>query len=215
MSTILGHAQTGIITYSVESKNENDHEMLRKIKTELELMEFTLRFDSETSHFKKEKNIVKDQLGSDLAITLVGATDDYYQLRNSKNSASNKTISSKVYQVDRSYRMTEWELTNETTLISNYTCYKAVLTEYNNRSETTFTTIAWYTPEIPVGYGPIGYGGLPGIILQLQYRKSVYNATHITLNPKKINVAKIENGEKVDYKEMIRLRRAARKVTED
>lgn len=27
--------------------------------------------------------------------------------------------------------------------------------------------VAWYAPELPLPYGPDGYGGLPGIILRL------------------------------------------------
>jgi GLPGLI family protein len=39
--------------------------------------------------------------------------------------------------------------------------------------------IAWYCPKLPFSYGPIGYGNLPGLILQLQVRNVVYGVSKI------------------------------------
>lgn len=42
---------------------------------------------------------------------------------------------------------------------------------------------AWFTPEIPVQHGPKEYGGLPGLILEVNEGKTVYLLTEIKLNP--------------------------------
>lgn len=47
--------------------------------------------------------------------------------------------------------------------IIGYTCMKASTTV------DTIDVVAWWTPEIPVSYGPDGYGGLPGVVLALGY----------------------------------------------
>ncbi|MDO5616594.1 MAG: GLPGLI family protein [Cruoricaptor ignavus] len=53
-----------------------------------------------------------------------------------------------------------WEITNEEKKINDFTCYKAV-GEFRGREY-----VVWFTPEIPVPYGPWKLGGLPGLILE-------------------------------------------------
>lgn len=77
-----------------------------------------------------------------------------------------------------------WILTNETKLIDNYLCYKATNIFTVNNGEKIFNhpVIAWYCPKLPYPYGPIGYGNLPGLILELQVRNVVYGAKSIQIN---------------------------------
>ena len=51
-------------------------------------------------------------------------------------------------------------------------------------------------------FGPIGYAGLPGVILELEARNYKYYATKINLNPKKeIKITKPTKGKKVTQEE--------------
>lgn len=215
--SLIGNSisQTAIITYTVESLNKKDSEIVNKVNAELELKEFTLSYDKTQSFFKQEKYIPKDELYSKLSATVIGAQFDYFQNSTLKEAIHNQEVSGKMYQVDYSFKMKDWKLTNESTTINDYTCYKAILIQYNKRTESNFEIVAWYTPNIPAGFGPIGYGGLPGIILQLQYKTFVYTATAITLNPKNVSLEKIRKGERVSVDKIVELMRAARKVTED
>ncbi len=43
---------------------------------------------------------------------------------------------------------------------------------------------AWYTPQIPVGQGPGEYGGLPGLILELNAYRTTLLCSKIVMNPK-------------------------------
>lgn len=54
----------------------------------------------------------------------------------------------------------KWNLQNESKKIGKFTCYKAT-TQFRGREY-----IAWYTPEIPLPYGPWKLQGLPGLILE-------------------------------------------------
>lgn len=207
--------QTGIIIYKVSPLEKKESELATKIQKEQELMEFQLSYNSEKSFFKLLKYIPIDELYSKIAATLSGADEDFFQNTVNKTSLYNKTVNNKTYKVNHSYKMNNWELTNENIVINNYVCYKAILKEYNDKTEQYFNTTAWYTPDIPIGYGPIGYGGLPGVILHLQFNNNVFTATDIVLNPKKTDIKTISEGKLVTVKEIVKLMRAARKVTED
>ena len=62
----------------------------------------------------------------------------------------------------------KWSLGSDTMSILGYSCLKAN-TKFRGRNY-----IAWYTPEIPVSYGPLKFGGLPGLILNIKEEKGVF-----------------------------------------
>lgn len=55
---------------------------------------------------------------------------------------------------------------------------------------------AWFTPQIPVGTGPGEYGGLPGLILELNVDRTTILCSKIIMNPKEAE--KIEAPKKGD-----------------
>lgn len=64
---------------------------------------------------------------------------------------------------DSSSRATmAWQLTTETRIIGVFSCRMAYLTRGGER----YT--AWYAPEIPLPHGPDDWGGLPGLILEVE-----------------------------------------------
>lgn len=63
----------------------------------------------------------------------------------------------------------EWSFNDETTdSIMGYDCSKATV-EFAGRNYT-----AWFTPEIPLPFGPYKFGGLPGLILKLEDAERQY-----------------------------------------
>ena len=92
-----------------------------------------------------------------------------------------------------------WILSTETKLIDNHLCYKATNTDVvvNPKGTFRFPVTAWYCPKLPYNYGPLGYGNLPGLILELQVRNINYHSKKIDLssnvefNLKFLNKAKI------------------------
>jgi len=62
-----------------------------------------------------------------------------------------------------------WKLINETQVINTINCKKAEVT-FKGRN-----WIAWYSPEIPLPYGPYKFSGLPGLIIKITDDKGDYS----------------------------------------
>jgi GLPGLI family protein len=88
----------------------------------------------------------------------------------------------------------KWDLKNETKIISGFKCFKAESHYEQKNGDKIFNIklIAWFCPSIPVPFGPFGYGGLPGLILELQERNVVYGIYKIDFTKKQ----EIKMGEK-------------------
>ena len=57
---------------------------------------------------------------------------------------------------------------------------------------------AWYTPQIPVGNGPLEYWGLPGLILEVSAGNTTMLCTKLILNPEEqIEIEAPDKGEEV------------------
>ncbi|QOD61214.1 GLPGLI family protein [Polaribacter haliotis] len=213
-------SQTGIIIYKVTNTIKNkasNPEMARKINEEINRLSLKLIYNSEKSFFKKEKNIPLYPLEAKSAAIIAKSYNKWHQFNNLERLSTYYTsILNKDYNVDFSYKMRDWELSNEFKIIDGFTCYKATKKEVL-RFGSIIEYTAWYAPKIPVPYGPGGYGGLPGLILKLEIgNRFYYMVDKITLNPKKkLKIPELKKGTKISVKEMIRLSREARKVTKD
>ncbi|WP_203294234.1 GLPGLI family protein [Luteirhabdus pelagi] len=61
---------------------------------------------------------------------------------------------------------------------------------------------AWFTPQIPVGNGPGEYGGLPGLILELNAYRTTILCTKIVMNPSEMDaIEPLTKGEEVSRSE--------------
>lgn len=94
----------------------------------------------------------------------------------------------------------KWQITQETKKIGNYVCFKAIDIESTN---TKMKPVVWFTPEIPVSFGPLEFNGLPGLVLLVEMHKRKIEATKIILNPiKEIEITKPKKGKKITAEEM-------------
>jgi GLPGLI family protein len=92
-----------------------------------------------------------------------------------------------------------WVLTTETKNINDFLCYKAT-NEYivvNPKGTFRHPVTAWYCPQISISHGPNGYGGLPGLILEIQIRKILFGAVKIEKTQEKISFNL--KGEEITY----------------
>lgn len=180
---------------------------------------FVLNFNQKESTYIEEKELstgVQASGGVEVMMFDSGNSDVLYKNIANKTYTTQKDVGGKFFLIQDKLRKDDWEMTGETKKIGNYTCYKATKTHEivrksfintdGEKEETekkeTITTTAWYTPEIPVSNGPRMYGGLPGLILEIQAGKSTIVCSEIVLNPKeKITIKKPKRGKKVSQEE--------------
>jgi GLPGLI family protein len=73
---------------------------------------------------------------------------------------SRRDIANRIFLLKAKKPEIHWNIADSTKKIGNYTCSKATA-HFRGRDYT-----AWFTPQIPVPYGPWKLVGLPGLILQ-------------------------------------------------
>jgi GLPGLI family protein len=208
MISTLSFSQTGKITYTVKlMKNKKDslNQEVKKIISDAKNIIFELDFNNDTSNYKKQENLENDnETGFNLTALLAGKNEKYYtSIANKKILCSTNSFGEKFIISKKFY---EWKLYSETKKIGKYTCKKATTTRTikGMNGDKTIHIISWYTNEIPVGFGPKDYSGLPGLVLQLieVERKLVITATKIELNTKsKIHISEPKKGKKLNEQE--------------
>ena len=144
------------------------------------------------------------------------------------NYLQEQDIMGKEYLIKDKAEPFEWELSEETKKVGNYTVQKASftkivdskrfstgMTEMENVKDTLQVTV-WFTPEIPVSHGPENYFGLPGLILEVQNLGRTLICEKIELNPsadpvvielpskgKEINLAEYKKMQEEGMKQMM------------
>lgn len=119
-----------------------------------------------------------------------------------------KTSSIRVHIFDlrrRSFLIKEpiikpnWVLIDEKKNIDKYTCYKATLKKRDTLVE------AWYTKEISINEGPMGYWGLPGLILEVKEGKKHIEFDKISYSSDPIPIIPPTEGQQISRQELIDL----------
>ncbi|MCB0461676.1 MAG: GLPGLI family protein [Flavobacteriaceae bacterium] len=93
----------------------------------------------------------------------------------------------------------QWNLTKEKKEILGKLCYKATFDE--KKGDKIISIEAWFALDLPYQFGPKGYHGLPGLILEVKYNNVlVYTANKISWNDE-LYIEKPSKGKKMSRKE--------------
>jgi len=167
---------------------------------------FKLLVKNEESLFQQIEELRVENEPLNLA-RIVGEKGKFYINSKSKKTLREKEIMGDLYSIYNHLDSIKWNITQEEKKIGNYICYKAT----TSLEKITFKGViiqhitAWYTPEINIPHGPIGFGGLPGLIIELRRegsRNYVYSMMKIVLNKgKKIEIKEPNDGILVSQKE--------------
>ncbi|MEE9406494.1 MAG: GLPGLI family protein [Polaribacter sp.] len=93
----------------------------------------------------------------------------------------------------------KWKITQESKIIGGYLCYKAIDIASTNKK---MKPIAWFTPQIPVSFGPKEFNGLLGLVILVEKKRVTISASKIVLNHKKnLKINKPTKGKKETIEE--------------
>lgn len=185
--TTYSQVKSFSIEYEVgidDTKKENFFNQIKNTSGYAKALIFELQCDGGESSFKQNEYLDSADHGVRFASIASGYSGEIYSkidsdtLFISKNDVLGKYVFSTIKQ------KYDWELYNETKLIGTFLCYKAKTVEIvlNSKGKFEFPIEVWYTPEIPFSLGPLGYSGLPGVILELHRENVVFGAKKIILN---------------------------------
>lgn len=167
--------------------------------------DFTLFFDSGRSFFDINKNFKNDpSQETSLAKTKISFFGEISQTKDSifTNISSGFLGSNLIVKKEIEK---DWVLSNETKMIDDFLCYKATTEIVRVAPNKTFRfpIIAWYCPKINLPFGPLGFGNLPGLILELQTKDAVFGIRKLVLNPvEEIEVPKLKKAKIISENEL-------------
>jgi len=208
--SVFSYSQNiGKIEYSLQIGTDKDKPDLfnkyAKIADQgAEKLTFVLELEKDKSRFyliddirNKDKDVV-------IAISMIDYENIIYSdLKNNyvlyNNRDDNRYFKKEEFLVKEEV-FKSWDLTKETKKIQDFICYKATGTlSYKEGSSTiNKSIIAWYYPALSHATGPNGFGGLPGVILELHIDNVLFGATKISINKKPLNITLPTKGEVVN-----------------
>lgn len=111
----------------------------------------------------------------------------------------------KYLVVDTSTKF-DWVFWDDIKLVMGYRCKPALMINEKNDS-----TLVWYTPDIPEPFGPVGFYGLPGLVLEVydQRWNSNYIAVQIEKGP--FSVVFPNEGKIISSKDYLAIRKKKEK----
>lgn len=188
INLIFAQNQQVNIEYSLKLNRETSSKKSKFIRA-FENQKFQLiASESESLFFGIKKLNSNVTRAEKLASIFSGNKDVFYS--NTKYIIVEKEISGNKLLIKKEKNFLQWNLSKEKKTIGKYMCYKAtgkiLETNYKNEQKES-QVVAWYCPQINYSFGPMGYNGLSGVILELQISKTIYYATRVVIKKESIN----------------------------
>lgn len=217
-------------------KKEEDKELQEAVKLAMKKSSektYTLLFNRQEAVYEENEALEQPTNPNDgfsISVKMSGGGKKYINTKE-KISLEEDEIFGKEFLIEEPLEQPKWQMVNETKKIGDYTCMKAELiipvSEKQKQDYSDFlkreekkpalfkmeepkdkVIVAWYTPEIPVSFGPNNYWGLPGLILEINEEHLVVLCSKVVLNSKeKLKIKRPNTGDKVSKKEFDRIQK--------
>jgi len=208
-TTPAGPVKEGKIIYErkVNLHRRLTDESMKSMIPEFNTSKTELDFSADESIYKniKEDEDIRDNAGQEHTGNVVmrfnggGADDQTYKNYATERTTQQRELGPKKYLIEDSLKKLNWKLEEGTKTIKGYTCKKATTKSRDGKD-----VIAWYAEDIQTSTGPETYGGLPGLILEININDAeiVFTALDIvTSNFDRSIVKAPTNGKKITRKE--------------
>ncbi len=176
-----------------------DQNMTRNIPESM-TTEFELNFTANESFYKELASRTDETAGEGGGMRFMMRRFNppiYKDLANNRQVEENDLFG-KQFLIDDVIPARAWKITGQQKKVLDYPCISATFTDSIMGRARVVT--AWFAPTLPVAIGPQGYGGLPGMILEVEFDggRSVVTAAEVKLQKPAEGAIKVpEKGKKV------------------
>jgi GLPGLI family protein len=204
-------AQTtqGKVIYNETMKLEIDipeehREQLKGILPDSREAKKILMFDASESIYKdyeaQEDDVIEagsEESGMHMKMIIQKTDNQVYKNTEEKQLIEKQEFFGRNFLIVDKVEAIIWKLTNEQKEILGYTCQKATADNDEQSIE------AWFSPQIPVANGPMHYGDLPGLILEINIGGGETHivASDVQLGDVEEKIAAPDKGKKVSREE--------------
>ena len=162
-----------------------------QMKSNMESIEYILKINKEKSKFETifKMDVSKIRVNP---IQMIQNKQIFYT--DSKHNIEQVESLGQKFLITDSLNNIKWKLSSETKKVLGYICYKG---NFYKKGIENIEIEAWYAPELPFSFGPKGYHGLPGLILEIKKNNIVtYTASKINWD-EDVYISKPSKGRKI------------------
>jgi GLPGLI family protein len=184
------------------SEGLKNDDLRNAISLESGNLNFKLFINDTISYYVAINGISSEKLAAKLAVIKTKYVTPIYCNTDKNflftNSPGFRFFKIQEYLINKK-KIEDWLITNESKIIDGNVCYKATATDidYAGRGQNKFEISAWFCPKIPFSFGPVYYGNLPGLILEISYLDVKLLATKIEYHLDDKKIAKPEGNKKI------------------
>lgn len=197
--SLFSQKKSGKIKYEISSidfelNEQKNKKLIGDMISTAQQQKFYLEFNSVRAKFYKidiinnsSNDNTKESIMSKLASIRFTMDFNFYLSKDNDFSIYEKNDGTLIKNKIENY---DWQISTESKKIGNYLCYKAICNKsyIRNGVSKTRPITAWFAPSLPYSYGPNEYYGLPGLILELQEKETIYLATNINFLENEIEI---------------------------
>jgi GLPGLI family protein len=207
--SVAAQVKEGSIVYerkiNMHKRLGPEQESMKNMIPEFNTSKTQLLFSETESVFKnvKEEEDIRETAGQEgggrMVMRFGGGENETYKNYATEKLIELRELGPKKYIIEDSLRKLNWKLDeSETKTIKGYTCKKAT-----SKNPQGLNIEAWYTEQISCPSGPEIWGGLPGMILELNIGDGeiVFTPLEVADKSDKKMVKAPSNGKKISRKE--------------
>lgn len=161
----------------------------KRFENEVEQLNFILVFKGTESTYQAEDVLTRAQGGAN---SFGRAKGIFYNNQQTGERLQQVERNGKVFVIKQDELL--WEITSEVKQIGEFSARKATTSINNFENQQSSggreEAIAWFTTDIPIHFGPEGFSGLPGLIIELQVAGGRYYVDNMNLNQESIQIKK-------------------------